>query len=101
LYVASELWKHELKLVQQKGGIKEVKHPASCDVVLAKTGKKLEVKWGVFHYNPNDPFVKGSGGILFWGWGFSSGKQFKECILNRKNFMSKLFHQSLLSAKHV
>jgi hypothetical protein len=78
LYVASELWEHEPKLGQQRGKIKEVKHPASCDVVLAKTGKKLEVKWAVFHYIESDPFVKRSSEIPFWGCGFSGGKQFKD-----------------------
>ena len=86
LYVTSELWEHEPKLAQQRWGIKEVRHSVSCDIVLAKTGRKLEVKWSVFHYSPNDLFVKGSDGIPFWGWGFSHGKQFKDrkfdyCIL--------------------
>ncbi|MEM0314100.1 MAG: hypothetical protein QXQ41_06105 [Candidatus Bathyarchaeia archaeon] len=43
---------------------------------MAETKKKLEVKWGMLHYREDDPFIKGSQGIPFWGWGFSSGKQF-------------------------
>jgi len=77
LYVASELWKHKPKLGQQRQEVKEVKNPKSCDVVLEATKKKLEVKWSALHHIDNKPF---------WGWGFSSGKQFLEkkfdyCIL--------------------
>lgn len=85
LYVAFELWKHEPKLGRQReiGG---VEHPASCDIVLAKTRKKLEVKWAMLHHRLDDPYVKRCSGIPFWGWGFSSGKQFRDrkfdyCIL--------------------
>jgi len=85
LYVASELWKHEPRLGQQRWNTK-VERPGSCDIVLAKTGKKLEVKWAMLHHSQNDSFVKRCNGIPFWGWGFSSGKQFKDkkfdyCIL--------------------
>ncbi|MEM3640992.1 MAG: hypothetical protein QXH37_03615 [Candidatus Bathyarchaeia archaeon] len=55
-----------------------VENPGSCDIVLAKTGKKLKVKWAMFHHGSNDPFARRCGGIPFWGWGFSSGKQFKD-----------------------
>ncbi|MEM3539102.1 MAG: hypothetical protein QXM29_04945, partial [Nitrososphaerales archaeon] len=71
-----ELWKHEPKLAGERERIKEVKNPKSCDLVLVKTKKKIEVKWGMLHYSKDDPFVKGSQGIPFWGWNFSSGKQF-------------------------
>lgn len=86
LYVASELWEHEPKLGKQRGDVKGIEHPASCDIVLARTGRKLEVKWAMFHHDPKDSYLKGSGGIPYWGWGFSSGKQFKDkkfdyCIL--------------------
>ncbi|MEN3062214.1 MAG: hypothetical protein ABC595_03815 [Candidatus Methanosuratincola petrocarbonis] len=84
LYVASELWKFEPKLGQQRGSV-GVSRPGSCDIVLAKTRKKLEVKWAMCHHGQDDPFFNKCR-IPFWGWGFSSGKQFKDkkfdyCIL--------------------
>lgn len=85
LYVASELWEHEPKLGKQRLDT-AVRNPRSCDIILAKTEKKLEVKWSMFHHGTNDPFARRCGGIPFWGWGFSKGKQFKDkkfhyCIL--------------------
>jgi hypothetical protein len=76
LFVATELWEHEPKLAGEREKVKEVKNPKSCDIVLAKTKKKIEVKWGMLHHDKDDPFVKGSQGIPFWGWDFSGGKQF-------------------------
>ena len=86
LYVASELWKHKPKLGQQRHVVVGVKHPASCDIVLEKTKKKVEVKWSALHHSGNDPFAKRDANIPFWGWGFSTGKQFLDkkfdyCIL--------------------
>ncbi|MCW4047343.1 MAG: hypothetical protein NWE99_07255 [Candidatus Bathyarchaeota archaeon] len=86
LLVAADLWKHEPKLGRHRGEIKGVQRPGSCDVVLAKTEKKLEVKWAMCHYRQNDPFVKRCDAVPFWGWGFSGGKQFTDkkfhyCIL--------------------
>ena len=57
----------------------------SADIVLAKTGSRLEVKWGVYH-GPTDDFTRRTKRIPYWGWGFSQGRQFKEnkfdyCIL--------------------
>jgi len=76
LFVAAELWRHKPKLAGERKKVKDVRNPGSCDIVLAETKKKLEVKWGMLHYREDDPFIKGSQGIPFWGWGFSSGKQF-------------------------
>jgi hypothetical protein len=86
LFVAAELWELEPKLAGERKSVKSVKNPGSCDEVLAKTGKKLEIKWSMLHHRQDDPFVKGSQGIPFWNWGFSSGKQFIEgkfdyCVL--------------------
>lgn len=85
LFVAHELLKHDPKLGQRRKEV-EINRSGSCDVILAKTKKKLEVKWAVLHYDPKDPFVKGAQGIPYWGWGFSMGKQFIDrkfdyCIL--------------------
>jgi len=84
LYVASKLWKQKPKLGQQRPEVKEVKNPKSCDIVLEATKKKLEVKWSALHHN--DQFAKECDNKPFWGWGFSTGKQFLEkkfdyCIL--------------------
>ena len=76
LLVAADLWKHEPKLGRHRGNVKTVQRPRSCDVVLAKTKKKLEVKWAMCHYRQDDPFVGRCGALPFWGWGFSGGKQF-------------------------
>lgn len=76
LFVATELWKHKPKLAGERKKVKGVTNPGSCDIVLDKTKKKLEVKWGILHHREDDPFIKGSQGIPFWGWGFSKGKQF-------------------------
>lgn len=76
LFVAAELWKHKPKLAGERKKVKDVRNPESCDIVLAETKKKLEVKWGMLHYREDDPLIKGSQGTPFWGWGFSSGKQF-------------------------
>lgn len=50
LLVAADLWRHKPKLGQNRGKVKGVKWPGSCDVVLEKTKKKLEVKWAMCHY---------------------------------------------------
>lgn len=75
LYVASELWEHSPKFGQQRLNTR-VENPGSCDIILATTDKKLEVKWAMFHHREDDVFVKRCCGIPFWGWGFSKGKQF-------------------------
>ena len=85
LFVASELWRHGPRLAGERGKVRGVKNPRGCDIVLAGTGRRLEVKWAMLHHRGDDPFFRGSG-IPFWGWGFSSGKQFIErrfdyCIL--------------------
>lgn len=79
LYVAYELWEHK-PLFGEMRRIARVPHPTSCDIILERTGKKLEVKWAMYHYRPDDPFVRRCGGIPFWGWQFGKGKQF----LNKK-----------------
>lgn len=86
LWVTYELWPHEPKVGHERCTVKDIENPYSCDVVLAKTKKKLEIKWGMLHYRSDDPYMKGANGILFWNWGFSTGKQFMEkkfdyCIL--------------------
>jgi hypothetical protein len=86
LWVVNELWKYDPKIGSDRKNVKSVKKPLSCDVVLKKTEKKLEVKWAMLHYKDNGPVVRRSGKKPFWGWDFSEGKQFKEekfdyCIL--------------------
>ncbi|MBC7129595.1 hypothetical protein H5T51_00035, partial [Candidatus Bathyarchaeota archaeon] len=56
LFVAAELWEHEPKLAGERKKVKDVRNPESCDIVLDKTKKKLEVKWGMLHYRQDDPF---------------------------------------------
>ena len=86
LWVASELWKHEPKLSHERSAVKGVEKPTGCDIILTRTKKKLEVKWGMLHHRGDDSFFKRTEEIPFWGWGFSSGKQFIDkkfdyCIL--------------------
>lgn len=86
LFVAYNLWSHEPKLARERYEVKDVKKPGSCDIVLAKTKKRIEVKWSMLHHRLEDPVMRGFEEISFWGWGFSKGTQFKKdkfdyCIL--------------------
>lgn len=84
LHVIKELWKHKPKIAHERTEVK-IKNPKSCDIVLADSKKKLEIKWGKFH-DEKDKMTLLTNGIPFWGWGFSKGRQFLEkkfdyCIL--------------------
>ena len=86
LWVATKLWRHDPKLARERYTVKGLDRQGSCDIILAGSKKKLEVKWAMYHHRNDDPFMKRVEGIPFWGWGFSSGKQFVErkfdyCIL--------------------
>jgi len=86
LWVASELWAHDPKLAGERRKIKGIRNPTSSDIVLAKTLKKVEVKWGMLHHRVDDGLVKRVQGVEFWGWGFSKGTQFLDgkfdyCVL--------------------
>ncbi len=90
LWVIKELWQHEPKIADERGDV-DVKNANSCDVVLAKTRKKIEVKWGRYH--ENNKVTKQTKGISCWGWGFSQGTQFLKkkfdyCILLAAESMS-------------
>jgi hypothetical protein len=82
LLVASKLWKYDPRLGDERKwkDLKGIRNPTSCDIILAATKKKLEVKWAMLHHKENDNFIKAAHavGIPFWGWGFSIGGQFKE-----------------------
>ncbi|MEM4204295.1 MAG: hypothetical protein QXS54_09535 [Candidatus Methanomethylicaceae archaeon] len=84
VYVSLGLWKYKPNIGSNRGNVEGVSNPKSCDIVLDMTKKKLEVKWGMLHYD--DDFAKRCDGIPYWGWGFSKGRQFLDrkfdyCIL--------------------
>jgi len=87
LWVASELWRYKPRLAKERYDVKGVEKRGSCDIILEKTSKKLEVKWGMLHHRKNDEFVKKvREGVPYWGLGFSGGTQFTKgkfdyCIL--------------------
>jgi hypothetical protein len=73
-------------LASKEGKLRKLRIHRAVTLSWRKPERKLAVKWAMFHPNPNDPFVKRTGGIPFWGWGFSIGKQFKDkkfdyCVL--------------------
>lgn len=74
LYVLEQLWKHNPKIADERTQVK-VPNPRSCDIILASSKKKLEIKWGKLH-DEKDKMTSQTAGIPFWGWGFSEGKQF-------------------------
>ena len=76
LYVAKELMQHEPLLGKKRDEAKNVQNPRSADIVLKKTGKKIEVKWGALHYKKDDYYFRTRGRTEYWGWGFSKGTQF-------------------------
>jgi hypothetical protein len=87
LFVASELWKHEPIIGKKRNELKGISRPTSSDIVLYKTQKKVEVKWGMLHHRDGDYYYDTRGKVPYWGWGFGSeGSQFKNrkfdyCIL--------------------
>ncbi|MEM3389784.1 MAG: hypothetical protein QW491_10300 [Thermoproteota archaeon] len=86
LFVANELWEHEPKFGNLRKSLKGIEKPTSSDIVLSKTGKKIEVKWGMLHHRDGDYYFDSRGRIPYWGWGFSKGGQFSKnkfdyCVL--------------------
>lgn len=87
LYVAYELLPHGPLLGKHRDEARDIRNPRSADVFLRKTGKKIEVKWGMLHYQDDDYYFKTRGKTEFWGWGFGEkGSQFKKrkfdfCVL--------------------
>ena len=69
LLVAKELWDHEPQMGKKRKAL-------GADIFLSKTQKRIEVKWGMLHWNADDHYFKDRGEIPFWGWGFSAGRQF-------------------------
>jgi len=69
LFVAKELWEHQ-PLIGKERKIR------GADVFLARTGKRIEAKWGMLHHEPDDYYFKVRGSVPYWGWGFSKGNQF-------------------------
>jgi len=76
LYVAKELMQYEPLLGKRRDEAKSVENPRSADIVLKKTAKKIEVKWGALHHEENDYYFRTRGKTEYWGWGFSKGTQF-------------------------
>lgn len=86
LFVAKELWKHELIFGDKRAEVKDIPQPRSSDIILYKTKRKIEVKWSMLRYRDNDYYYRERGNVPHWGWGFSSGKQFLDkkfdyCVL--------------------
>jgi hypothetical protein len=76
LYVAYELMPHVPLLGKRRDEARGCKNPCSADMILKKTGKKVEVKWGALHYTADDYYFRTRGRTEYWGWGFSKGTQF-------------------------
>ena len=77
VFVANALWKHGPLIGKERKQLgKELRNPASADVILSKTKKKVEVKWGILHHRVDDYYFNSRGKTPYWGWGFSQGTQF-------------------------
>jgi len=87
LYVASKLMPYEPLLAKRRDEARKLENPRSADMVLKKTSKKVEVKWGALHYKEDDYYFQTRGKAEYWGWGFGEkGTQFKKnkfdyCVL--------------------
>lgn len=62
LFVTKELWEHQ-PLIGKERKIR------GADVFLARTGKRIEVKWGMLHHEPDDYYFKVRGGHSLLGMG--------------------------------
>ena len=77
VFVANVLWKHDPLIGNERKHLrKEIRNPTSADVILSKTKKKVEVKWGILHHRVDDYYFNSRGKTPYWGWGFSQGTQF-------------------------
>lgn len=102
LFAACELWKWDPQIGNLRKEIRGLERPTSADIVLLGTRKKIEVKWGMLHHKPDDFYFKSRGGVPYWGWGFSSGKQFKDGKDGKFDYCVLLAaRKNLASPKHV
>lgn len=77
LFVANALWKHKPVIGKERKW-------KGCDINLAETEKRIEVKWGMLHYEPDDYYFKTRGKVPYWGWGF--GKKGSQFLKNKFDY---------------
>lgn len=65
LYVAYELLPHGPLLGKHRDEARNIRNPRSADMILQKTGKMIEVKWGMLHYQADDYYFETRGKTEF------------------------------------